>query len=121
MFRLSSGKLQIVKNQPSAASTQQVQNADSSQSKKRSRRESCDSRAAVVAAANYAAPSRISQAEISTRNALVNMRLREDQLCAVDVCGDGNCFFRSLSVCMDATENNYSLLRKNIVQYNYDR
>ena len=116
MFRSSRDKLQVVKDQPSFASTQQVQNADSSQSKKRSRRESCDSFAAVIAAVNYAAPLRISQIEISARNALVNIRLREDQLCVVDVCDDGNCFFCSLSVCMDATENNHSLLRKNIAQ-----
>ena len=48
------------------------------------------------------------------------MRLSDDKLCAVDICGDGNCFFRSLSICMYANEKNHGMLRKKIVQYMID-
>ena len=119
MSRSSTGRLQIVKDQPSAAATQQKQ-APIVRSQKRRRKDSCDSLAAVVAAANFAAPSRISQTETSTINALVNMRLRKDQLRAVDVYKAGNYFFRSFSVCMDATDSNHSLLQKKFVHYMID-
>ena len=78
MSRSSSGKIQIAKDRPCAASTQQVQNTDNSLSKNGVGGSHATSLAAVVAAANYAAPSRISQIEISVRNASIIMRLREN-------------------------------------------
>jgi OTU-like cysteine protease len=36
---------------------------------------------------------------------------------AVDVCGDGNCFFRALSVCIHGHQDNHSSLRKLIASY----
>ena len=116
-FCSSSGKLQIIKDQPCTASTYQVQNADNSQSKKQSRKESCDFLVAVVTTANYAAPSRISQTEISARNALVNMRLRDNQLCAVDVCGDNNFFLLVANMYECYREQPQSVAKEHYVIY----
>ena len=48
---------------------------------------------------------------------MVNKRLLADGLQAINVSGDGNCFFRSISMSLIGSENDHAILRKNIVQF----
>jgi hypothetical protein len=54
---------------------------------------------------------------IRKRNAELEVRLKAAGLHPIDVCGDGNCFFRALSVCLTGSENGHQKLRKDIVQH----
>jgi hypothetical protein len=51
------------------------------------------------------------------RNAELELRLKTAGLYPIDVCGDGNCFFRALSMCLIGSENDHQKLRKDIVQH----
>ncbi len=64
-----------------------------------------------------ALPSNISQQEIISRNSFLDEQLKSKGLYTSDVRGDGNCFFRSLSVCLHGHENEHSLLRKDIANH----
>ena len=64
--------------------------------------------------------SAISQDEIRSRNAIVDKRISSNNLRAVNVVGDGNCFFRSLFVCLSGGESDHNKLRKAISQYMID-
>ena len=48
---------------------------------------------------------------------MVNKRLLADGLLAINVSGDGNCFFKSVSVSLIGSENDHAMLRKSIVQF----
>ena len=48
---------------------------------------------------------------------MVNKHLLADGLQAINVLGDGNCFFRSVSVSLIGSENDHAMLRKSIVQF----
>ena len=48
---------------------------------------------------------------------MVNKRLLADGLQAINVSGDGNCFFRSVSVSLIGSEIDHAMLRNSIVQF----
>lgn len=64
---------------------------------------------AVVNAAT--APSSLSSSVISARNAEVDKQLCDSNLCSIDVVGDGNCFFRSISMSLYGHERDHMKLR----------
>ena len=51
------------------------------------------------------------------RNAKLDKRLALKGLTSINVCGDGNCLFRTLSVSMYGYEFKYSFLRSTVVQH----
>jgi hypothetical protein len=67
---------------------------------------------AIFTAANE--PSTLSTSNIQLRNAEVDKQLRDSQLYTVDVRGDGNCFFRALSVSLYGNETHHEELRTSI-------
>ena len=48
------------------------------------------------------------------RNTALNKQLRDKQLRVVDVAGDGNCFFRALSIGMVGHQNNHMAIRQSV-------
>jgi hypothetical protein len=54
---------------------------------------------------------------IQERNHAVDRQLSKKGLCSIDVKGDGNCFFRALSVTMDGHEENHPALRQVIAKH----
>ena len=71
------------------------------------------------AAADATAP-HLSPSTVCERNALVAKRIAGSGMRPVDVKGDGNCFFRSVSVSLTGLESDHSRLRKKIIQYMID-
>ncbi len=59
----------------------------------------------------------LNSAEVKRRNAVVDGQLRAEGLRAVDVIGDGNCYFRAVSVCLYNNESCHLALRKSIVNH----
>ena len=57
---------------------------------------------------------------ISERNAIVEKQLEMALLYATDVLGDGNCLFRSFSVCLHGHEHEHMALRKSIGKHMED-
>ncbi len=82
------------------------------------RRESCDSLAAISLAA--ARDTRVSSNEAAKRNQIVEERLVANGQMSVDVISDGNCLFRSISVCLTGSESKHTKLRNDIVQHMVD-
>lgn len=85
--------------------------------KKRIERESCDyltMSALLTAAASSATHS---ATEVKRRNTAVDGQLEAEGLMAVNVVGDGNCFFRALSVILYRNEDKHLWLREAIVQH----
>ena len=80
-------------------------------------REPCGSlaAAAIISAASTSAV--LTADDIRTRNDDVMRQLSAKHLQAVDVCSDGNCFFRALSVCLNGHQDNHSSLRKLIASH----
>jgi hypothetical protein len=62
----------------------------------------------------------ISLEDIQLRNAGVEKQLTSNSLMSVNVRGDGNCFFRALSVCLHGHEQHHVELRKHIAQHMAD-
>ena len=61
-------------------------------------------------------PASVSAADIKQRNEAVDKQLAAERLHSRDVTGDGNCYFRALSVCLFGHEGEHWLLRQNIVE-----
>lgn len=59
----------------------------------------------------------VPQEVIIARNMLANERIAADKLRSIDVKGDGNCFYRALSVCLTGKEDDYVMLRQLTVDY----
>ena len=59
----------------------------------------------------------LDSAEVKRRNAVINGQLRAEGLRAVDVIGNGNCYFRAISVCLYNNESGHLELRKSIVNH----
>ena len=85
------------------------------QIKKRGRRESIDSLKAIIDAAKK--PSNLDAATIYQRNEVLDKKLNDDHLTTVDVVGDGNCFYRSISYGLHRNQLSHSELRQNIAQH----
>ena len=62
-------------------------------------------------------PTLVDQLEVISRNASVDKQLTLARLKCVNVVGDGNCLFRSLSVCLYNHEDRHSELRSQIVHH----
>lgn len=62
-------------------------------------------------------PSTVEHPPALGNNANVDIALRAKGLVSIDVVGDGNCFFRAVSVCMDGVEDNHIQLRQKTVEY----
>ena len=54
---------------------------------------------------------------ILSRNAAINRQLAAYYLRAIDIAGDGNCYFRALSFCISGNQRNYKSLRALIALY----
>ncbi len=50
------------------------------------------------------------------RNNSVDLQLSSKNLCSIDVIGDGNCYFRALSVYLNGHESDHMTLRQTIIQ-----
>jgi hypothetical protein len=59
----------------------------------------------------------LSEAEANRRNAVLNRYLVANDMRAVNVAGDGNCYFRALSVCLYNNEEEHLKLRQSIIKY----
>ena len=70
----------------------------------------------LLSAANSAESERLSQAEIKKRSAALNRQLAAQGLRAVNVAGDGNCYFRALSINLYNNEDAHLQLRHSIIQ-----
>ena len=83
-------------------------------------RESCDScdsqalSALINASANTVT---LDSAEVKRRNAVVDGQLRAEGLRAVDVIGDGNCYFRAVTVCLYNNKSGHLELRNFIANH----
>ena len=80
-------------------------------------RESCGSLAAAAIISAASTSAEITEDDIRARNENVMFQLSIRHLQAVEVCGDGNCFFRALSVCLHGHQENHSSLRKLVASH----
>ena len=71
--------------------------------------------AAVISAASTSAVVTID--DICARNEKIMRQLYVEHLLAVDVCGDGNYFFRAISVYLHGHQGNHSSFRKAVASY----
>lgn len=77
---------------------------------------------AIIDAANE--PTAISQSVIMSRNASLDNQLRNKGLHATEVIGDGNCFYRAISVSLYGSQLRHAELRKSVAEHvlrNYER
>ena len=77
--------------------------------------ESCGSLDSLVAAVSKL--TLVDQLDVINRNSSVDKQLTLARLKCVNVLGDGNCLFRSLSVCLYNYKDRYSELRSQIVHH----
>ena len=73
--------------------------------------------AAVISAASTSAVVTVTADDICARNQKVMRQLYAEHLQALNVCGDGNYFFRALSMCLHGHQGNHSSLRKLVASY----
>ncbi len=59
----------------------------------------------------------LDEATVLRRNSSLNKQLSDMQLRSVNVEGDGNCFFRALSLCMVGHQENHLTLRQQAARY----
>jgi hypothetical protein len=64
-----------------------------------------------------AGASQLSSSEIEKRNTAVDRLLADSGFTALNVLGDGNCYFRAVSVNLHKTEDEHLNLRKSIVNH----
>jgi OTU-like cysteine protease len=83
--------------------------------KKRLRREPVGSLAAVLQASSTSAA--LDQLTIYNRQAAVDKQLADRNLTSINVLGDGNCFFRAISVCLYGHEHEHAALRADIAKH----